>query len=181
LEIGTAAGGTLCEMLGSFFPDHAPPFAVVDNMEYFPNQFEIICANLRSHGFNPDAIDFRISNSDTAFSKSSALNEKFDFILIDGSHKIRYVTQDLRWTRLLNPGGIACFHDYSSRCPGVIFAVDRFLRRWPNYEKVTLADSLLVIEKKAPSTIPEITSLDILWSNILSVIFQLYSSIKKRF
>ncbi|OYW22698.1 MAG: hypothetical protein B7Z55_04335, partial [Planctomycetales bacterium 12-60-4] len=46
LEIGTAAGGTLCAMLGAFSDASRPPFVVVDPMRYFPQQLDLVRKNL---------------------------------------------------------------------------------------------------------------------------------------
>jgi hypothetical protein len=52
-----------------------------------------------------------------------------DFIYIDGSHVYEDVSQDLRiWYPKVKPGGLFCGHDYSGNCPGVVRAVDQFLR-----------------------------------------------------
>lgn len=180
LEIGTAAGGTLCEMLSCFPAGRIPPFTVVDTMRYFPDQLEIVRGNLRDHGFDPAAVDFRIATSDAAFHPAEAAGEAYDFMLIDGAHKIRYVTQDLRWTRLLSVGGRVCFHDYAARCPGVMRAVDHFLCRQANYQREKLAGSLLVLEKTAPSSTREISQADLLWANLWSPWLQLQASLQKR-
>jgi len=180
LEIGTAAGGTLCAMLGCFPLGHVPRFVVVDTMRYFPDQLEVVRDNLRAHGYDPDAVEFRIATSDSAFRQAEAAREKFDFMLIDGAHKIRYVTQDLRWTRLLSVGGRVCFHDYAPRCPGVVMAVDHFLKGWSNYQRESLAGSLLVLEKTAESVVPEITGGDLLRANVWSPWLQLQASLRKR-
>ena len=50
LEIGTAAGGTLCRLI-QFYKEKGtgPAFMVVDPMQYFPNQFEIVGRNLKEN------------------------------------------------------------------------------------------------------------------------------------
>lgn len=164
LEIGTAAGGTLCEMLAAFEARPRPPFAVVDSMQYFPDQLETVKRNLAGHGFNPQTIDFRVATSEAAFSQAEAAGDTFDFILIDGCHKIRAVMSDLKWTRLVNVGGIICLHDYSPRFPGVTKAVDRFLSRNPNYERIGLAGSLLALRKTAMASRPEVSRADELYA-----------------
>lgn len=180
LEIGTAAGGTLCEMLRCFPAGRTPPFVVVDTMRYFPDQLEIVRGNLRDHGLDPAAVNFRIATSDAAFRQAEAARESYDFMLIDGAHKIRYVTQDLRWTRLLSAGGRVCFHDYAARCPGVMRAVDHFLAGHMNYRREMLAGSLLVLEKTTTSTAREIGWPDLLWANLWSPWLQLQASLRKR-
>lgn len=180
LEIGTAAGGTLCAMLQCFQSDCLPPWVVVDPMGYFPNQLEVVRSNLREHGLNPAAVDFRVSTSAAAFEQAAAARETYDFILVDGAHKIRYVTQDLRWTRLLNVGGRICLHDYAPRCPGVVQAVDRFLHRHKNYCREALAGSLLVLKKTAAASVPEVGWSDLCWAGFKSPWLQLQASLRKR-
>jgi predicted O-methyltransferase YrrM len=180
LEIGTAAGGTLCRMMGGFSDAERPRFVVVDPMNYFPNQVEIVKRNLSQHGLPPEAPELRISTSAAAFPLAEAAREEYDFMLIDGSHKIRYVTEDLRWTRLLRAGGIVCMHDYGPIHKGVTLPADRLLSKHPNYRRECLTRSLLVLRKESASTVPEISPGDLIWANLLSPLLQLELSISKR-
>jgi len=179
LEIGTAAGGTLCHMMG-LYEQKRPKFSVVDTMSYFRDQFATVKKNLTDHGLKPDDVDFRVMSSDEAFAKAESNGDRFDFILIDASHKIRYVMNDLRWLRLLNVGGIACFHDYAPRFKGVRWPIDRFLRRNAHFERVGLAGTLLGIRKARESTSTEVTGLDQLWALLCSPILQWDLSLQKR-
>lgn len=180
LEIGTAAGGTLCRLMRCFDPDGMPQFVVVDPMTYFPDQMEIIRRNLRRHQLDPAKVDFRVAKSAEAFLKAEAEGDRYDFMLIDGAHKIRHVTMDLRWTRLLQVGGLVCLHDYNSRHKGVSWPVNRFLRRHRNYHREALMGSLIVLRKESPSLTAEIDRGDILWSMILSPWLQVERSLRKR-
>ena len=164
LEVGTAAGGTLCAMLGAFSASERPPFVVVDPMRYFPDQLNLVRKNLTDHGLNPEEVDFRVGTSRDAFSAAAANEDSFDFMLIDGCHKIRSVTIDLKWTRLLSAGGIVCFHDFTPKHRGVWLAVNRFLSRYRNYSIVEQADSLLVVRKQALSQSSEVTFSDELYA-----------------
>jgi len=180
LEIGTAAGGTLKELMRCY-PDGARPrFVVVDPMRYFEGQLEIVHKNLASAGLNPDEVDFRISKSWPAFLQAEQRGERFAFIFVDGSHKISHVTEDLAWTRLLEPGGVIAFHDYSERFPGVTLSVDRFLRRYRNYRVVRRVDSLLIVEKTVASTRSEISWWDRQRARLINVVHQLRAGAKKR-
>jgi len=160
LEVGTAAGGTLCAMMRCFDDQSRPSFVVVDRMTYFPNQMEIIRRNLRCNGLDPGRVDFRVATSADALAEASRRRDAFDFILLDGSHKVLAVTADLRWTRLLNVGGVLCVHDYCRRFPGVLLSVNRFLNHHPNYARAGQADSLLAIRKLRESRRPEVSLLD---------------------
>jgi predicted O-methyltransferase YrrM len=179
LEIGTAAGGTLCRMMQAFDAGNRPPFVVVDPMNYFRNQLETVRHNLRAHQLPPDAVDFRAQRSDAAFEAAHRAGERFDFILIDGAHHIRYVVDDLRWTRLLHVGGIVCLHDYGAS-RGIRLAGDRFMRRNPRYERIGCVDSLLALRKTGePTRAVEISFGDRLWARGMTPLLQAEESIKK--
>jgi predicted O-methyltransferase YrrM len=134
LEIGTAAGGTLRELMLAYPAEHRPQFVVVDPMTYFPEQLSIVRRNLASAGIDPIGVEFRISKSWPALQKALQSGERYSFIFIDASHKAHRVMQDICWARLLEPGGLLCFHDYAPRFPGVVFAVGRLLSANENYE-----------------------------------------------
>lgn len=161
LEIGTAAGGTLREMMRAYDDGARPPFVVVDPFSYFPNQRQTVEANLRGAGLDPATVDFRVGFSWPMLKTALTEPTRFSFMFIDGNHKARYVMQDLAWTRLLEVGGHVCLHDYKPKFRGVIWATERFLRRYPNYERVRMVDSLVILRKTAPSRQPEVTSADI--------------------
>lgn len=180
LEVGTAAGGTLCEMMKCFAQGGRPQFVVVDSMAYFTDQLEVVKQNLRQHNLNPAEVDIRVAKSADAFQNAEAAGESFDFVFIDGAHKIRYVTEDLRWSRLVNVGGLICVHDYAPRQKGVMLAVNRFLRHYPNYKQEALVNSLLVLRKQAASRSKEISRADCLWALAVSPWLQLERSLAKR-
>lgn len=180
LEIGTAAGGTLWQMMKAYHDDKRPSFVVIDPMKYFPNQLQVIHQNLKEHGLSPDTVDFRVGTSEEIFPNAERKQEKYDLIFIDGAHKVRYVMQDLKWSRLLNRGGLLILHDFSPNYRGVWYSVNRFLKKNPHYSIVRQVDKLIALQKDASSEKSEISSWDITLSQILSPIFQLESSLKKR-
>lgn len=182
LEIGTAAGGTLCEIYNFYKSTggKVPNFWVVDPMQYFPDQLNIVKKNLISHGVNLASIRFLESISSVAIKKAYIENPAFDFILIDGSHKRKYVTQDLIWTRFLKKGGILCAHDYSPRFPGVQKSIDLFLKKYKNYKLISVTESLIVIRKMDATKSSEITNMMMLTAAIGGFIQQISSSINKR-
>lgn len=169
LEIGTAAGGTLCAMLSAIPADTRPPFVVVDPLKYFPNQLETVHRNLIEHRIDPSTVEFRAMKSVKALRESERRGEQFDFILVDGCHKIQSVTSDLKWSRQLAVGGLICFHDYLPIYPGVKMSVDRFLRKHKNYTIAGHADSLLVMRKISPSPSLEIDMSDELFARFWSL------------
>ena len=180
LEVGTAAGGTLCYMMKCFEADERPEFTVVDTMAYFANQHGIVHENLQKNGLDPGQVQFHVMTSVAAFAREEKAGSRFDFILVDASHKIRHVMEDLHWLRLLNVGGLACFHDYAPRFKGVRWPVDRFLRRNPHFSRVGLAGSLLCVRRDATASRPEVTALDRSWALIWSPLLQLDLSLQKR-
>jgi predicted O-methyltransferase YrrM len=168
LEVGTAAGGTLCAMMRCYSDAERPRFAVVDRMTYFVDQLATVKSNLTAHELDPSTVDFRVNSSTTAFSQAEKQGDRFDFILIDAGHKVMDVLRDLRWARLLNVGGILCLHDYDRSLAhrGVLVAVDRFLSRCPNYERVGYADSLLAVKKKEAGPL-EISAADLAYGALV--------------
>src|SRR4051812_46739186 len=143
LEIGTAAGGTLKQMMLAYPSDARPKFVVVDPMRYFPNQRDIVEGNLASAGIDPRGVDFRVMTSWEALKRALHPPESFSFIFIDGDHNADHVMQDLRWTRLLETGGCVCLHDYSPQFPGVVWATKRFLRANRGYRQAGLIGRLI--------------------------------------
>jgi predicted O-methyltransferase YrrM len=180
LEIGTAAGGTLKGLMQCYTNDDRPQFVVVDPMTYFPDQLQLVEKNLSQGGLNPDDVDFRIGVSTDLFEKSATENERFSFILIDGSHKARYVMQDLRWTRLLDVGGIVCLHDYTKQTKGVMTSTDRFLKNNKNYQVINHVESLIVLKKIAAGSSAEVSLFDLAAAHLTGFIHQIQSSIQKR-
>lgn len=180
LEIGTAAGGTLKRMMSNYPKERRPKFVVVDTMDYFPDQKSIVVRNLETANISASEVDFRIGRSSIEFAKAERARERFDFILIDASHKFNHVTNDLRWTRLLNLGGYVCMHDYSSQFPGVTEAADRFLARHTNYRRVEATGSILVLRKDGPSPLLEITIRDRWYAEAKTIWRNLRGSIGKR-
>ena len=182
LEIGTAAGGTLCEIYDFYKSTdrEIPNFWVVDPMKYFPNQIDIVNDNLISHGVDLLKVRFLRSISSVAINEAFIENPEFDFIFIDGSHKRKYVTQDLIWTRFLKKGGILCAHDYSPKFPGVYKSIDLFLKKYKNYKLISVTETLAIIKKEDTTKKSEITNMMILASMIDGIIQQIRSSIHKR-
>jgi hypothetical protein len=157
-----------------------PRFVVVDPMTYFPDQLSVVRRNLASAGIDPDEVDFRISKSWPAFQAAERAGERYAFIFVDGSHKAHRVMQDICWARLLATGGLICFHDYSPRLPGVVFAVNRLIARCPNYRIVDRCESLLVLQKTAAGAGREVRSSDLLQARIAGIGHQLAVAAKKR-
>ena len=180
LEIGTAAGGTLKELMRCYSDRQRPRFVVVDPMTYFPDQLSIVRRNLASAGLDADTVDFRRGKSWPQFQASERANESYSFIFVDGSHKIHHVTEDLAWARLLEPGGLICFHDYSPQFEGVVQAVDRFLARYRNYRMVEKVETLLIVEKTGASTEREIGFIERMRAKCVNLVHQLRASRRKR-
>ena len=179
LEVGTAAGGSLCNMMSCFDDASRPKFVVVDRMSYFPRQREIVAENLTRHNLPVDTVDFRTTTSSNGFKDASERDERFEFMLIDACHKIQAVMSDLRWLRQLSVNGIACFHDYSDKFPGVKLSLDRLLARYDNYERVGVADSLLAIRKTATHRSQEINFSDSAYSVAMSFPLAVNRKLKK--
>ena len=179
LEIGTAAGGTLKELMLAYERPR-PRFVAVDTFRYFPGQRDIVETNLRSAGIDLAEVELRALSSDTALQAAAKAGEVFDFVFIDANHEARHVIRDLRWAELLADGGALCLHDYSPRFPGVVWAVERFLRNNRNYRRVGLTRSLMTLQKIAPGRSREISSFDIFSGDVISQVHRLRRSLNKR-
>src|ERR1044071_179693 len=149
VEIGTAAGGTLKELMQAYERPR-PRFIAVDTFRYFPNQREIVESNLKSAGIDLTDVELRAMSSEQALRVAIDAGERFDLIFIDANHEARHVIRDLRWAALLTEGGALCLHDYSPRFSGVVWAVGRFLGRNRNYQRVSLSESLLILRTVSP-------------------------------
>ena len=179
IEIGTAAGGTLCEILKCYQNElnvEPPPFIIIDPLTYFDDQYEKICLNLKNNGLSQITLLLK-SKSSVAFRNLSDHAGEIDFILIDGNHKINHFVGDLRFSRYLRE--VLLIHDYSEDFKGVK-SMKLFLHRYKCYEVISHVDALLIIRKKAISTSKEISFLDRLFTLFLSFFYQLGKSISKR-
>lgn len=180
LEIGTAAGGTLKEMMGAYRDrDTKPKFVVIDPLTYFPNQKEKIELNLRNAGLDPSEVDFCAGTSNDFLSAARANETRFDFIFIDGDHKHVPAMIDLQWTDMLRSGGFVCLHDYGPKFPGVIWAADYFLKRNPNFRRHAQAGTLLVLAKTAEGRHPAVTKFDLLVAHVHKYLFRLTRPVKR--
>lgn len=180
LEIGTAAGGTLVRLMQVFENGARPQFVVLDPMRYFTDQLAAVKRNLTQNGLPPDSVEFKIGQTKDELPRAMAAGETYDFIFIDGNHKIGYVTRDLGWAGLLNVGGLLCLHDYDSGKRGVQISANRFKKRHRNYEMVAHVGSLLILRKTAPSRGPEISGSDHFLASIIAPFLQLEISMNKR-
>jgi predicted O-methyltransferase YrrM len=179
IEIGTAAGGTLKELILAYERPR-PRFVAVDTFQYFPNQRTIVETNLKSAGIDLSEAELRALNSEDAFHAAAEAGERFDFIFIDANHEARHVIRDLRWAELLSEGGALCLHDYSPRFPGVVWAVERFLSGNHNYRRVGLTGSLMILQKIAPGRSRVVGGADTLLADVLSQVHRLRRSVRKR-
>jgi predicted O-methyltransferase YrrM len=157
-----------------------PRFVVVDSFQYFPDQKEIVQTNLRSAGIDPAEVELRASKSEEALRSALEAGEQFAFVFIDANHQARHVIRDLRWAELLSVGGALCLHDYSARFPGVVWALDRFLRNNRNYRRVTLCNSLVILQKTSQGVDEEIGGLDVAIAEVLTQVHRLSRSFRKR-
>lgn len=181
LEIGTAAGGTLCQILKHYrytLKLDQPDFIVVDPLKYFDRQYEKICENFQNHSLSLDNIVFEKKTSNEAFREKRF--STLAFLLIDGNHKLNHFVDDLRYTRFLEENGLLIIHDYSEKFKGVQIATNIFLKRYTNYTILSRVKSLLVLQKNDRSKYNEITLMDRVVAHLLGLIIQIYKGFAKR-
>lgn len=181
LEIGTAAGGTLKELINCY-PDPAtrPDFYVIDPFTYYPDQFDKVVRNLRSAGIDPETVTFWEGTTHTYLTTARRDGIRFDFVFIDGDHRHYPVMVDLQWADLVNPGGFICLHDRFEKFPGVGWAIDDVLFRNPEYELVTQVDTLAILKKTRPTAVPAVRYRDLIRAKLRQRLFKHARSIRKR-
>src|SRR5512143_2984484 len=160
IEIGTAAGGTFARVYKALPRERRIKVSVVDVFTYYPDHLGVFKRTLEENGIPVDAVDIRATRSNLALAEALSRKESFSFIIVDASHKMKHVTQDLNWLSLLAVGGKAAFHDYGDNIPAVRMAVDKFLRRNRNYRMKARAGTLAVLEKTAPTKGGEVSYAD---------------------
>ncbi|MEM6601058.1 MAG: hypothetical protein AAF649_06715, partial [Verrucomicrobiota bacterium] len=101
-------------------------------------------------------------------------------VLVDAGHKLKDVIRDVRWLSLLEVNGVGAFHDYSGRFPGVKIAVDTYLKRNPEFERLGLTGSLLLVRKKSVTNGYGMPNWLIAWMTFRSLLMQWGSSLRKR-
>ena len=184
IEIGTAAGGTLCEILKCYQNELKvvpPQFIIIDPLTYFDDQYEKICLNLQNNGLSRNNITFEKNKSSVAFRNLSTHACEIEFILIDGNHKINHFVGDLRFSRYLKAGGLLLIHDYSNGFKGIHSATNNFLNRYTNYEVLSHVDCLIILRKKSISNSLEISPLNLLSAHFRNLMDQVLNSLRKRF
>ena len=162
MEIGTAAGGTLKQLIGVYSDrDYCPEFIVIDKFTYYEGQYEIVCRNLRGAGIDPSTVTFWKGTTEDFLDRERAAGRTFDFVFIDADHRHYGVTVDLQWADLVRENGIICLHDYTEKFPGVVWAVDRFLKENSNYEIINRTGSLVALKKNSQGPKQPITDNDL--------------------
>jgi predicted O-methyltransferase YrrM len=146
LEIGTAAGGTAKAILESR-KEGKLYLVIIDTFRYFPNQQEIVAKNLQSARTVFSEFTLYPGTSDQIYRSKDEILTSLDALLIDASHKYRYVVRDIRWLSNLKVGGYAFFHDFNDRFPGVVAAVERYVLSSGSFQKIDLEGSLLILKK----------------------------------
>ena len=181
LEIGTAAGGTLKELIGVYSGRPTrPDFVVIDPLTYYPNQFEKVRQNLTNAGIDPDSVEFWQGVTQDFLNRERDAGGRFDFVFIDGDHRAFPVMIDLQWADTVNTGGFIFLHDRQPKFPGVGWAIDYFLENCPEFEHVGQVDSLVCLRKARDRSAPCVTRRDLRRARWKQMRLKYARSIKKR-
>lgn len=181
LEIGTAAGGTLKELVGLYPEKTRPQFFVIDPLTYYPDQKAIIDRNLTGAGIDPHSITFWQGTTADFLGQARAKGMEFDFVFIDGDHRHFPVTIDLQWADLVATGGVIALHDHGPAFVGVGWAIDQFLAHNPDFTLEARAQSLTILRRIAPPARPRaVTAADLRHARRTQIAFRLRRSLRKR-
>ena len=128
---------------------------------------------------DPSRVEFWEGTTDSYLPIATEKELEFKFIFIDGDHKAFPVMNDLRWMDLLAIDGVACFHDYNKKFPGVMWSLDRFLARNDQFSVLLRADSLVVVKREGEKII-SVNKIDLFLSKFMQIYLRLRRSVKKR-
>ncbi len=168
LEIGSYEGRSALWFLAKVLTDDASTITCLDLFEEdFDSTFD---HNVKASGKGHKLIKLK---GDSKFVLRT-LNDKFDFVYIDGSHVAKDVLVDavLVWDNL-KPGGIIIFDDYGLRrspaenqSPALVPrpAIDAFLNVFRHYIDVLHQDYQVIVKKKTKPDFDSMSVLDILRS-----------------
>lgn len=180
LEVGTAAGGTLKEIIQTADKEKLDAmFYVLDPFTYYPDQLKKVNQNLSNSDIDPSRVSFWQGTTDSHLPIALEKGLNFKFIFIDGDHKAYPVMNDLRWMTQLEVGGIACFHDYCDKFPGVAWSLDHFLARNKQFSVILEVETLKVVMRFGEEINP-INKIDLFKSKFVQVFLRLRNSLKKR-
>ena len=180
VEIGTAAGGTIREIISSYEDElDCPDFLVVDPMNYFPNQLETVRKNI-SGLHAAGKVQFIVETGGSAYKLFQKDSRAISFLLIDGSHKVKYVCQDAQWINNVEVGGLVCFDDFDCGFIGVDWVVKRYVLPTGCFEHLGYHGRLLLLRRIKAGRTPVVSAFDLALSYVLHPIFQLRTSILKR-
>ena len=169
LEIGTAAGGALRDIMLCFEEKDCPQVVVVDPMAYFPDQMATVRRNISRHGLDLQKVIFRVKTSEQAFPLAVDAHETYGLILIDGATDLKSVMTDLMWSRLLKVRGLLCVNNVDDEHKGASLAVARFEAKNPEYKRIRQAGSLRIWRKTAKPDIREISAGDRLYAAVRGI------------
>ena len=153
--------------------------AEIPSISYFPNQIEKVHQNLLNSKIDVGRVEFWQGITDSQFPITVKQGLSFKFIFIDGDHKAYPVMNDLRWMELLEVGGVACFHDYCDKFPGVAWSLNHFLSKNDEFNMILEAETLRVIRRDGEKIVP-VNRLDLFKSKIMQIYLRLRRSIRKR-
>ncbi len=79
---------------------------------------------------------------------AKGFNWKIDLLLIDDGHECEDVQRDTKvWSPSVKPEGYIVFHDYQTKHPGVVKAVNEWMKDNKEFTKVVSKNSLYVARK----------------------------------
>ena len=134
LEIGTRTGISMCQLLSAYM--ESTIIERIISCDLFNDGFispELVKFNLRYLGI-PDAtinkIEFKVGDSKETV---PTIQEKFDYILVDGDHSVEGAEKDLENVfPLIDTGGVIVFDDITGDGMGLEPVWDNFISAHPD-------------------------------------------------
>ena len=119
LEIGTRTGISRCQLMSAYIdPSIIEKVTCIDPFMDPYTSAALVLRNLKYLNLPTDKIEFLVEKSQDCLPKLIARAEKYDYLLVDGSHEQKDCRNDLEAVHnLVAPGGVIVMDD-ASQSPG---------------------------------------------------------------
>jgi predicted O-methyltransferase YrrM len=113
------------------------------------SDYELFLDNIENTHFADQIIPIR-STSERVFEMKTIqriFRHPIGLLFIDGDHTYEGVKKDLNWVDVVSKGGIIALHDYTSKYPGIVKAVNEYQETHHAMEQLPLLGSMILFRK----------------------------------